>query len=176
VRTGEHTQSAFGLALFFDWARARGDEARLTLATRRARELHGSDRDAPLHLEPSGYDFFSPALSVADLMRRALDSGELARWLDRFLPGISEPFLVPVRCPDPADGKLSHLDGLNLSRAWMLDGIASALAPSDARRAVLERAAEAHKSAGVGAVTGEHYEGSHWQGSFAVYLLTRRWI
>lgn len=176
VRTGEHTQSAFGLALLIDWARARGDDDCASFAIGRARELHATDRDAPLHLEPSGYDFFSPCLSVADLMRRALGTEELSRWLARFLPNISESFLSPVSCPDPADAKLSHLDGLNLSRAWMLEGIASALGPSDPRRGVLERAAEAHRSAGVAAVTGEHYEGSHWQGSFAVYLLTRRWV
>ena len=129
-------------------------------------------------VHPSGYDFFSPCLAAADLMRRVLDTTELSHWLSRFLPRIperqGEPFLAPVRCPDPSDAKLSHLDGLNLSRAWMLEGIASALPPSDGRRTVLLAAAAAHRDAGIEAVTGEHYEGSHWQGSFAVYLLTRR--
>lgn len=177
VRTGEHTQSAFGIALLLDWARARGRADVADQAARATRALYGNDRDGPLHLEPSAYDFFSPCLAEADLLRRVLDAREYADWLTRFLPQLSaarRPFLEPVRCPDPSDGKLAHLDGLNLSRAWMLEGIAGALAASDNRRGVLLDAARAHREAGVAAVTGEHYEGSHWQGSFAVYLLTRR--
>ena len=78
--------------------------------------------------------------------------------------------------PDPSDPKLAHLDGLNLSRAWMLEGIVSGLPPNDPRRPALAAAAEAHRQAGLAAVTGEHYEGGHWLGSFAVYLTTRRGI
>jgi hypothetical protein len=78
--------------------------------------------------------------------------------------------------PDPSDPKLAHLDGLNLSRAWMLEGIVSGLPPDDARRPALMAAAEAHRKAGLRAVTGEHYEGGHWLGSFAVYLTTRSGI
>src|SRR5712675_1044925 len=76
--------------------------------------------------------------------------------------------------PDPSDPKLAHLDGLNLSRAWMLEGITSALPADDPRRPALAAAAEAHRRAGLAAVTGEHYEGGHWLGSFAVYLTTQR--
>ena len=72
---------------------------------------------------------------------------------------------------DPTDPKLAHLDGLNLSRAWMLDGIVSGLPESDSRRAALQAAADRHREAGLNAVTGEHYEGGHWLGSFAVYLV-----
>jgi hypothetical protein len=78
--------------------------------------------------------------------------------------------------PDPSDPKLAHLDGLNLSRAWMLEGIFSALPSDDPRRAALQAAADAHRDAGLAAVTGEHYEGGHWLGSFAVYLTTQRGI
>jgi hypothetical protein len=78
--------------------------------------------------------------------------------------------------PDPSDPKLAHLDGLNLSRAWMLDGIVSALPPDDLRREALTAAADEHRRAGLAAVTGAHYEGGHWLGSFAVYLTTRRGI
>jgi hypothetical protein len=77
---------------------------------------------------------------------------------------------------DPTDGKLAHLDGLNLSRAWMLDGIASGLPPRDPRRPALEAARDAHRLSGLASVTGEHYEGGHWLGSFATYLVTRRGI
>ena len=78
--------------------------------------------------------------------------------------------------PDPSDPKLAHLDGLNLSRAWMLEGILSALPDDDPRRPALQAAADAHRHAGLAAVTGEHYEGGHWLGSFAVYLMTQRGI
>src|SRR2546430_4381335 len=77
---------------------------------------------------------------------------------------------------DPSDPKLAHLDGLNLSCAWMLEGISSALPADDPRRAALSSAADAHRRAGLAAVTGEHYEGGHWLGSFAVYLTTQRGI
>jgi hypothetical protein len=75
---------------------------------------------------------------------------------------------------DPGDPKLAHLDGLNLSRAWMLEGIAAGLPTGDGRIAALGAAAARHREAGLRAVTGEHYEGGHWLGSFAVYLVTRR--
>jgi hypothetical protein len=77
---------------------------------------------------------------------------------------------------DKSDGKLAHLDGLNLSRAWMLEGIAGGLPPSDLRRRALMAAAATHAASGLAAVTGEHYEGGHWLGSFATYLATRRGI
>jgi hypothetical protein len=77
---------------------------------------------------------------------------------------------------DPTDPKLAHLDGLNLSRAWMLEGIASGLPREDRRLAALRAAAAQHRDAGVRAVTGEHYEGGHWLGSFAVYLTTGRGV
>ena len=75
---------------------------------------------------------------------------------------------------DRTDGKLAHLDGLNLSRAWMLEGIASALPEDDVRRSALVVAAHEHREAGLASVTGEHYAGGHWLGSFATYLVTGR--
>lgn len=78
--------------------------------------------------------------------------------------------------PDPSDPKLAHLDGLNLSRAWMLEGIASSLPKRDRRLPAIRSVAEVHRRAGLTAVTGKHYEGGHWLGSFAVYLVTKRGI
>jgi hypothetical protein len=75
---------------------------------------------------------------------------------------------------DPSDGKLAHLDGLNISRAWMLEGMAQGLPPRDPRKLALLNAAAIHKSSGLASVTGEHYEGGHWLGSFATYLQTSR--
>jgi hypothetical protein len=109
-----------------------------------------------------------------------LPPNEFARWLSTFLPGFGvageTPALRPVVSPDPSDPKLAHLDGLNLSRAWMLEGIASGLPKGDPRIAKLRATAKAHREAGLAAVTGEHYEGGHWLGSFAVYLVTRRGV
>jgi len=90
------------------------------------------------------------------------------------LPGIpgttSRDWLEPAVVTDRADPKLAHLDGLNLSRAWMLEGIAHGLDVKDRRVAALFSAAARHRDAALPAVTGEHYEGGHWLGTFAVYL------
>jgi DUF2891 family protein len=113
-------------------------------------------------------------------MRRVIPSADFSVWLGAFLPQIptsdDKKWLEPVVSPDPSDPKLAHLDGLNLSRAWMLEGIASGLSKLDKRLPAITAAAEAHRRAGLAAVTGEHYEGGHWLGSFAVYLVTMRGI
>jgi Protein of unknown function (DUF2891) len=184
VRIGEHDQTAFALGLMLDYARAAArDESAAkfaSLITAKARQFFFHDNNCPLAYEPSGEDFLSPCMAEADLMRRVLPSRDFAGWLNDFLPQISassgKDWLKPVASPDPSDPKLAHLDGLNLSRAWMLEGIASALAKDDKRLSVIAATAEAHKRAGLAAVTGEHYEGGHWLGSYAVYLVTRRGI
>ena len=111
-------------------------------------------------------------------MRRVLPAGEYGRWLQAFLPGLprdgSAGWLAPGVVTDPTDPKLAHLDGLNLSRAWMLEGIASALSPKDRRHGALLAAARLHRDKGLASVTGAHYEGGHWLGTFAVYLVTGR--
>jgi hypothetical protein len=178
VRIGEHDQTAFGLGLILDYATAAGDEKFASLISSKARQFYFNDKNCPLAYEPSGEDFLSPCLGEADLMRRVLSTQDFARWLRTFLPQIpasaNKTWLQPVVSPDPSDPKLAHLDGLNLSRAWMLEGIASRLPKSDKRLPSISATAEAHKRAGLAAVTGEHYEGGHWLGSFAVYLITRR--
>ena len=107
-------------------------------------------------------------------MRRVLAPKDFARWLEAFMPGIPRraraDWLVPGVVTDRSDPKLAHIDGLNLSRAWMLHGIAAGLPRGDARVAALEAAAGRHAAAALPAVTGEHYEGGHWLGTFAVYL------
>ena len=178
VRIGEHDQTAFGLGLILDYARSTKNDSLAKLATESARKFFLNDKGCPLNYEPSGEDFLSPCLAEADVMRRVLSRDEFAKWLKEFLPQISTSasvnWLQPVVSPDPSDPKLAHLDGLNLSRAWMLEGIVSALPADDARRPALSAAADAHRRAGLAAVTGAHYEGGHWLGSFAVYLTTRR--
>jgi hypothetical protein len=177
IREGEHSQSAFAFGLVLDWARASGDRELGGLVEARSRALYEKDRACPLSYEPSGQDFLSPCLGEADLMRRVLPREAYAVWLRAFLPQIPNqdaPWLPPAVSPDRSDGKLAHLDGLNLSRAWMLEGIASALPASDLRLPALRSAAAAHRKAGLEAVTGEHYEGGHWLGTFAAYLVTGR--
>jgi hypothetical protein len=175
IRTGVHPNTAFAIALAIDYARAarREDFERVLLS--RSHFYYGEDRACPLAYEPSGEDFLSPCLAEADLMRRVLPPREFARWLHGFLPQLSKAKalrLTPAVVTDPTDPKLVHLDGLNLSRAWMLRGIASGLPAKDSRRAILQRAADAHASAGLARVSSGNYEGEHWLASFAVYLLT----
>jgi hypothetical protein len=179
IRIGEHAQTAFAFGLVRDWAQTAGDTAMLALLDERVHSLYLADRDCPLAYEPSGQDFLSPCLAEADLVRRALPPPEFADWLGSFMPGIpgsddDGAWLAPAVVTDPTDPKLAHLDGLNLSRAWMLDGIIAGLPDGDARLPALRSAASTHREAGLGAVTGEHYEGGHWLGSFAMYLVTRR--
>jgi hypothetical protein len=109
-------------------------------------------------------------------MRRVLDQAAFSRWLKAFLPMIPTharaEWLTPAVVTNRSDPKLAHLDGLNLSRAWMLEGIASGLAPGDRLIPALVDAAKRHRDAALPQVTGEHYEGGHWLGTFAVYLVT----
>jgi hypothetical protein len=178
VRIGEHSQTAFGLGLVLDWARVAGDREVEALVVARARDYYARDRDCPLAYEPSGEDFLSPCLGEADLMRRVLAPEEYAPWLDAFLPSLPRDgradWLAPGVVTDPSDPKLAHLDGLNLSRAWMLEGVAAGLPMGDPRARSLRAAAAVHREKGLAAVTGEHYEGGHWLGTFAVYLVTGR--
>ncbi|HET9299535.1 MAG TPA: DUF2891 domain-containing protein [Candidatus Polarisedimenticolaceae bacterium] len=180
IREGEHNQTAFAFGLLLDWARLAGDKGFEELLVARTRALYAADRDCPLAYEPSGQDFLSPCLAEADLMRRVLAPRPFADWLKTFLPGIprsgSREWLPVAVVTDRADGKLAHLDGLNLSRAWMLEGIASGLPADDPRIPALRAAAQRHRSAGLSAVTGEHYAGGHWLGTFATYLVTSRGI
>src|SRR5579859_1895128 len=172
IRIGEHNQSAFSFGLMLDYATVAKNEAFRALVTSKAKQFFLEDKSCPLNYEPSGEDFLSPCIAEADLMRRVLAPAEYAKWLGTFLPQIpmdgSATWLKPVVSPDPSDPKLAHLDGLNLSRAWMLEGIASGLPKSDKRLPALNATAVAHRMAGLAAVTGEHYEGGHWLGSFAV--------
>src|SRR6266853_350088 len=172
VRVGEHDQTAFGLGLILDYARSTKNDSLAKLATESARKFFLNDKNCPLNYEPSGEDFLSPCLGEADVMRRVLPQKEFAGWLKGFMPQIpvteNPDWLRVAISPDPSDPKLAHLDGLNLSRAWMLEGILSALPEDDPRRPALQAAADSHRHAGLAAVTGEHYEGGHWLGSFAV--------
>ncbi|HTU64932.1 MAG TPA: DUF2891 domain-containing protein [Steroidobacteraceae bacterium] len=176
IRIGEHDQTAFSFGLIWDWAGRSGDTEMRTLLAVTSRHFYLPDRDCPMNYEPSGHDFLSPCLAEADLMRRLLPPAEFGPWLRAFLPKIPnnarKRWLAPATVTNRADPKLAHLDGLNLSRAWMLEGIANGLPRHDPRIAALEAAAQRHRDAALPEITGEFYEGGHWLGTFAVYLAT----
>jgi hypothetical protein len=172
IRTGVHPNTAFGLALALDHARAIGHTALERLVVERALTYFGGDADAPAAWEPGGEDFFSPVLLEADLMRRIIP--DFPAWLARFLPALPPALASPVTPTDRSDGKLAHLDGLNLSRAWCMTAIAAALPDGHALRAPLARAAALHEQAGLAAVATGEYAGDHWLATFAVYLRAQR--
>ena len=105
------------MGLVWDWAIAVDDRKMISLLRSRSIDFYGKDRGYPLHLEPSGEDFLSSSLGAASLMSRVLNMADFSMWLEQTMPGISEDIpLSPVANPDPCDGRLTHLDGLNLSR------------------------------------------------------------
>jgi hypothetical protein len=178
VRSGEHSQSAFAFSLALDWAR---DAERLAFRERLALacgRLYRADVSVPVDYEPSAHDFLSPALGEADLMRRVLPREAFTNWIYNFLPDARDErlarWLEPVTPPDRSDGKFAHLDGLNLSRAWMLQGIVNALPEGHELYSPLERASARHAAAGLAGAGGEDWMGTHWLASFVTYLLTER--
>jgi Protein of unknown function (DUF2891) len=176
IRTGVHPNTAFGLAFALDYAKAVGDRELEALLSERSRTYFANDTDYPGAWEPGGEDFFSAALMEADLMRRVMQPREFATWFHRFLPGVAKggpaALLQPAIVTDRTDPKLVHLDGLNLSRAWCMRSIASALSENDAARKVLSASAEKHASAALAHVASGDYAGEHWLASFAVFLLS----
>jgi hypothetical protein len=167
VRTGTHFNTAFALALAHDHPPLRH------LLRQTAERWYGADAGCPAW-EPSGDDFLSPALVEAECMRRLLPSGQFVHWFDRFLPVVAtlQPATLfqPAVVADRSDGKIAHLDGLNLSRAWCWRSLAGALPPDDARRPIMLHAAEVHLEAALPHVAGD-YMGEHWLASFAVLAL-----
>ena len=173
VRVGTHFNTAFALRLTLDYAEGRGDAALAALCRERAMLWHPADRDCQAW-EPSQDEFLSPALMEASLMRRVMAPDAFAGWFDAFLPRLDrrEPATLfqPASVSDRSDGKIAHLDGLNLSRAWCWREIASALPTDDARRPIALEAAEVHLDAALPHVTGD-YMGEHWLASFALLAL-----
>lgn len=174
VRVGEHKQTAFSAGLIHDWAVSVGESGMRDLLAARAGVWYGDDRGCPVGYEPSGQDFLSPCLAEADFMRRALPPVEFAAWFDGFLPEGPGAALEPVFVPEDREDAFGHLHGLHLSRAWMMRAVAGALPAKDPRRAALTALAVRNAEAGLAGVDPENYTGSHWLGSFAVYLLTQR--
>ncbi|HYC96435.1 DUF2891 domain-containing protein [Brevundimonas sp.] len=170
VRVGTHYNTAFALRLALDYAEGARGEALGALCRDRALRWHAADRDCPAW-EPSQDEFLSPSLMEAVLMRRVMAPDAFAQWFDAFLPRLDRrqpaTLFQPAGVSDRSDGKIAHLDGLNLSRAWCWREIASALAPDDRRRAIALEAAQVHLDAALPHVTGD-YMGEHWLASFAL--------
>ncbi|CAB56667.1 MULTISPECIES: DUF2891 domain-containing protein [Streptomyces] len=172
VRHGNHPNSAFALGLALDSGELPAGTERAV--RERLLSWFADDHDAPAHWEPSGQDFLSPALTEADAMRRVLAPDRLARWLDRFLPGLGTGarcalLEVPV-VSDHADPQIGHLLGLTLSRAAALRALADAL-PDGPVRARLDKAAGAHLTAGLPAVERGDFTTDHWLATFAALAL-----
>jgi hypothetical protein len=175
VRTGTHYNTAFALRLAADFAETVEDKALFDLLRATALRWYGTDAACPAWGEPSGDDFLSPALIEAECMRRLLPATDFTRWFDGFLPDIaaSQPrtLFAPASVSDRSDGKIAHLDGLNISRAWCWSSLAGTLPDTDPRGPVMIEAADGHLEAGIAHVAGD-YMGEHWLASFAVLALT----
>jgi hypothetical protein len=172
IRTGTHNNTAFGLAFAFDYARETNDHALANRVEESARLYFAGDVDAPAMWEPGGDDFLSPSLTEADLMRRVLSPSRYAAWLHAFLPFLPAKLQEPAVVIDLADGKLAHLDGLNLSRAWHMRNIRAALSPHDLIADQLADVAELHAREGLAHVATGDYAGEHWLASFALLAAT----
>ncbi|MEM7111041.1 MAG: DUF2891 domain-containing protein [Chloroflexota bacterium] len=176
IRCGFHPETAFALGQILDYARGVGNSALADLVEAKSRQFYGADRNYPTAYEPSGQDFFSAGLNTADLLRRVFALAEFSAWLSEFFPELANGrcgnLLHPVSVSDVTDGGLVHLAGLNLSRAWTMNGIAQALPSGDPRQQVLATAAQQHAEAGLAYVFSGDYMGEHWLASFAVYMLT----
>ncbi|MBA4068070.1 MAG: DUF2891 domain-containing protein [Isosphaera sp.] len=175
IRSGVHSNTAFGLSFAHDYAAAVGDAKLRAAVEERAKAYFGADADAPARWEPDGADFLSPSLCEADLMRRVLPPAEFRTWFHRYLPGAAkgEPatLFAPATVTDRSDPQLVHLDGLNLSRGWCMRGVAAALPADDPARKVLAESAARHADAALKHVASGDYAGEHWLASFAVRML-----
>jgi hypothetical protein len=176
IRTGVHPNTALGITFALDYARATGNAELAKVLVERSLTYYGDDKNCPVSWEPGGEDFFSPCLMEADLMRRVLPPEKFEQWLGSFLPdrsaGEAAGLLHPAIVSDRSDPKLVHLDGLNLSRAWCMLGIASSLPVSHPLRTVFATSALEHAQDALSHVASGNYEGEHWLASFAVYMLS----
>jgi DUF2891 family protein len=173
IRVGTHFNSAFALTLALEYSEVAADDALKHLLVNKALAWYGNDQNCQAW-EPGGDDFLSSALMEAECMRRARGIKEFGMWMDGFLPGLAkrEPATLfePAVVSDRSDGKIAHLDGLNLSRAWCWRSLASAWPDEDPRRAIALDAANVHLAASMPHVAGD-YMGEHWLATFGLLAL-----
>lgn len=170
IRTGEHPNTAFGLALAYDYAYNLKDTAFLELIISRGRDYYLNDKNCPVNWEPNGFDFLSPCLEEANFMQKILTKEEFQSWMGDFIPDFSS--LSPAMVSDRSDPKIVHLDGLNFSRTWCLFGISKSL--DDLNKEMLIRLAADHFNTSFPHLSSGNYEGEHWLTSFAILALTQK--
>ncbi|HEY1610149.1 MAG TPA: DUF2891 domain-containing protein [Paraburkholderia sp.] len=173
LRVGTHFNTAFALTLALDFARQTGRDGLAALIEDTARRWHLNDTGCQAW-EPSGDEFLSPTLMEAVLMSRVLPRDAFHTWFGAFLPELvarrPATLFTPATVTDRSDGKIAHLDGLNLSRAWCQRTLARALPERDARVGLLREAADTHLGAALAHVAGD-YMGEHWLATFATLAL-----
>lgn len=174
-RTGVHPNTAFGLVFALDWARATNNKEFEAAVIQKSRDFYLLNQKVPAHFEPDGSDFLSPSLEIADLMRRVLAPAAFIKWFDGFFEkeGIERITQMPV-VSDRTDMQIVHLDGLSLSRAWCMRGIAQALPKDHKYRKLFEETATKFLQATLPHVTSGNYGGDHWLASFAVYAIYQK--
>jgi hypothetical protein len=170
IRVGTHFNTAFAMILALEWAGSNDPDLAGCIGER-ARAYYGQDRGCQAW-EPGGDEFLSSALTEALCMRRTQGDDRFRSWFDNFLPDLAagEPrsLFTPATVSDRSDGKIAHLDGLNLSRAWCWRQLAPALEPEPAELA--RRTADEHLDASLPHVAGD-YMGEHWLATFALLAL-----
>ncbi|MFK8110612.1 MAG: DUF2891 domain-containing protein [Rubripirellula sp.] len=178
IRIGQHTDTGFALGQLLDYATVVDRPELAALVRKTAIGFYRNDRDYPVAYEPSGHDFFSSCWNEADLMRRLMPADEFAVWLEKFVPQamtqLVDGTIEPVEVSDVTDGKLVHLAGLNLNRAWCLRSVAEALPSGHELQKPLLQSAKSHLQAGVNYVNSGNYEGDHWLATFALYAITEK--
>jgi len=173
IRVGTHTNTAFALCFAWDYANTTQHQSLKTLVEQRAKDYYATDVNAPLSWEPGGYDFFSPCLIEADIMRRVLSKADFKEWFIHFVPSLlslQTSSLKPAIVSDRSDGHIVHLDGLNFSRAWCL----YAIAEQHPEWNHLDTLADAHLAFSLPNIVDGDYMGEHWLATFALYTLDSR--
>lgn len=172
-RTGVHPNTAFGLVFALDWSRALNDTAFEKAIITKANKFYLNNKATPAYLEPDGTDFLSPSLEIADLMRRVLPKQTFINWLNQFYEprSIKRITEMPV-VSDRTDMYIVHLDGLAISRAWCMKGIASVLPSTHPWKKTFSNTANQFLKESLMNVTSGNYGGDHWLASFALYALS----
>lgn len=175
-RVGAHGNTAFALHCVLDYARSVSNGSLESAVVETSLRLFAEDTDYPVEYEPLGWDFLSPSLTEADLLRRVLDCEAFTTWAEGFFPELTEtPYgdlLSPVGLDDDSSGVALHLVGLSLSKTWAMAGLADTL---DGHRYgdLFAEGARDHAEYGIERAFTDDYAGSHWLSSFVLYLLTR---
>lgn len=173
LRVGIHTNTAFGMALAWDYAvQSKNLPLQESIKTNALR-LFQNDADCPFAWEPSGTDFLSPCMEEIGIMQRVMPKADFLKWLKAFAPKLFDKKFTwePGKVSDRTDGHLVHLDGLNFSRAWNLYALAKVYPKELGHLKVL---ADTHMHFSLPAITDGNYEGEHWLASFALYAFEMR--